>query len=158
MARAFPCVLNAEIQGADILLESLQGLDSGRHTWQTSTGQPDLVALAGRNLVALANMPDGIYSVTLDVVRNAVVPATDVADVQVGRECLDVLLDYAEHLACFKLAGAEFAATGRAMENMLRQAVIYNEKLKANVVFGAIMGQQSHEEERRRPVREMVNA
>jgi hypothetical protein len=158
LARAFPCVLAGEIQGQDMMSESLAGLDAGRHTWQTSTGQPDLIAPAGRNLVALANTPDGIYSVTLDVVRNAVVPVQDGDFIQLGRECLDVILDYAEHLAAFKLAGPEFEATGRAMENMLRQAAIYNEKLKANALFGKLMGAMSHREEERRPIRETVNA
>ncbi len=141
LARINPLAVLAEIQGVDNLMDDVWSLDTGRATWQSpaSTGQPDFVATAGRNLVALANIPNGVYSVTLNVVRKAPLPVADGDFIQVGRDAIDTLLDYCEHVAAFKMQGAEWHATDRALSNFMRQAVTYNEKLRASALFKEIL-------------------
>lgn len=139
LARINPTVILAEINGVDSIVDSLWAVDTALPDWQTTAAQPTVVASAGRNIVALANVPDAVYSVTLDVVRNSVIPTKDTDFLQVGREVVDVLLDYAEHLAAFKMQGEEWKATNRAAVNMMRQASQYNEKLRASATFKEIL-------------------
>jgi hypothetical protein len=142
LARINPTVIRAEIQGVENIVDDLWALDRALPGWQSQSNasQPTVVGTAGRNMVALANMPDANgYSVTLDVVQKSIVPSVDADSLQVGREVLNVLLDYAEHLAAFKMQGVEWRATDRAMQNLIRHAAIHNEKLQASALFKEIM-------------------
>lgn len=155
LARINPTAILAEIQGVDNLMDDLWNVDGAFSGWQTTPGEPTVVATAGRNMVALAQVPDRIYSVTLDVVRNAPVAA---AFVQVGREILDVILDYAAHLAAFKMQGQEWKATARGMDNMLRQAALYNDKLRASALFKEILWPTAHRYQEKHPTRKQEAA
>jgi hypothetical protein len=101
--------------------------------WQNdATGNPGTMAVAGMNLIALDPPPNiGPHSVMLDVLRNFPVPVADSDIVQVGQEQLDVILDYSEHLATFKMSGAEFQATQPAFDRMVRLAHMQNEQWRA---------------------------
>lgn len=143
LARLLPVVLHAEINGVPLIPSTLQEMDASIPNWQNITASgsnpvQDLI-LAAPNLIALSAVPDGVYSVTLDVVRRAPMPANDAAQVQLGREQLDMILDYAEHLAMFKVGGAEWRATERQANNFLLQSVTYNQRLSASAraVFSA---------------------
>jgi len=129
-AKAYPTVINVEINGVDLSPESVDRLDMYSPNWQSTIGVPDMVG-SYRNYLALATAPDGIYSVLLDVVRKAIIPATDVDYIQIGREYLDPILDYAEHLAAFKCAGYEFRNTYRGASNFFNAALGYNQRLAA---------------------------
>lgn len=153
LAHINPTIVNGEIQGVDNIIDDLWNVDAGMSDWQTTTGQPTVIATAGRNMMALANVPDDIYSVTADVVRNAIVPVNDGDFLQVGREVVDCLIDYAEHLAAFKMQGEEWKATNRAATNMMRQASIYNEKLKASALFKSILWPTDVRYEQKQPRR-----
>lgn len=131
LARLAAGVIQAEINGSPVFPCSVNDLDAGYPGWQTSSGAPDVVAAAGLNIIALADVPDGVYSVTLDVVRNAPIPAVDGDTVTIGREEMDVIVDYAQHLACFKMGGAEFEATVPCYERLLRLAAVHNDRLRA---------------------------
>jgi hypothetical protein len=133
MGRYLPCVIHAEMQGVSTIPVSLEELDSSEPNWMNSSSAPADVSLAGWNIMAVNPVPDanGPYSVTLDVVRNAPVPSTDVTQVQLGREQLDMILDYAEHLAMFKVGGAEWRATELQARNFTAQALAYNKRLSA---------------------------
>lgn len=133
MGRYLPCVVHAEVQGVSTIPVSLQELDASEPNWMNSSSAPDDVALAGWNMMAVNPVPDsnGPYSVTLDVIRNAPVPTADGTQVQIGREQVDMILDYAEHLAMFKVGGAEWRATELQARNFLAQALAYNKRLSA---------------------------
>ena len=95
-------------------------------------------------------------SITVDVVRNAPVPIADGDFVQLGREELDAVLDYAAHLACFKMGGAEFQATMRGLANFRRLALVRNERLAAAVRSAAQpLWDKGWREERQRLRREI---
>ena len=130
LAQISQVVVNAEINGVSLSPESISRLDQYNPNWQSATGVPNMVG-SFRNIVALSPAPNGTYSVFLDIVRNAVVPNSDADFIQIGREYLDPLLDYCEHLASFKSGGMEFRHTFRAAENFFNAALSYNQRLAA---------------------------
>lgn len=134
-ANMMATVVMAEINGVPLVMDSLHSLDAYRGEWQDTTGTPDTLAAAGLNLVALSPVPNAVFSVTMDVIRNTPVPVLDADFLQIGREQLDSILDYAEHLAAFKMAGAEFAATVRQSNNFLLAAMQYNWRLAAAATY-----------------------
>lgn len=130
LARHSPVVINAEINGVPLDTDSLTNMDAYDRTWQHATGTPNSIASI-RTLVALSPCPDAVYSALFDVVAKAPIPATDGDFVQIGREQIGAILDYAEHLAAFKMAGEEFKATFKGADNFFTAAVAYNERLAA---------------------------
>ena len=134
-ANMMATVVMAEINGVPLVMDSLHSLDAYRGEWQDTTGTPDTLAAAGLNLVALSPVPNAVFSVTMDVIRNTPVPVLDADFLQIGREQLDSILDYAEHLAAFKMAGAEFAATVRQSNNFLLATMQYNWRLAAAATY-----------------------
>jgi hypothetical protein len=131
-----PVVVNAEINGVPLDTDSLTNTDAYNSSWQSTTGTPIAVASI-RTLVALSPCPNGVYSTTFDVVCKTPIPAgilaqttaDDGAFVQIGREQLDAILDYSQHIASFKMAGEEFRATIKGAENFFNAALAYNERL-----------------------------
>ncbi len=147
LARQFVTVVQAEINGLPVFVQSLADLDAFFPSWGVGTGSPTNVSMAGLNILGLARIPDaGPYSVTLDVVRNAPVPVLDTDLIQVGREVLDAILGEAQHIAMLKQGGVEFQNTVPLHSNFVRQAAIYNDKLKAQSIYlNAIEGQSTKE-------------
>lgn len=121
-----PVVLNAKIGEVPIIPSSLAVLDLHRSGWQgKNRGTPDTVAIVGPDLVAIANVPAGINTVTLDVIRTAKVPANDAAYIELGKDSLEAVLGMAQHLLTFKVGGAEHAATQALNEQFFAQAERY---------------------------------
>jgi hypothetical protein len=131
LARFASSVLDVEIDGSPAQIMSLAQLDSGEPGWENDTGTPLYVAMAGHNLIALSPVPDGVHSLTCDVVRNAIVPTSDSDYLQVGREHLSTLLRFAAHLAMFKCGGREFADSADAYTQLMQLAETHNERLRA---------------------------
>lgn len=152
VAKLDPAILWGQINGMPATLMSLQDLDSGDPTWQDTVGTPVNLAVE-RDLVVLSPVPDGVYSVTLDVVRPAPIPALDASPVQLGPEILDAILDYAHHIASFKEGGAEFMATRQQLNNLVRLAADHNSKLSALAVFRDVLEDRSVRDEERNPRR-----
>lgn len=133
LTRVAASALFAQLDGLDTHIESLRDLDTNVLNWQNiAPGPPLVIAMAGLNLLILEPVPDANpHSVTLDVIRNMPVPLVDADQIQVGREELDVILDYSEHLASFKMSGAEFQATQPAYQRMVQLAMQQNERWRA---------------------------
>jgi hypothetical protein len=121
--------VNFEIQGVPVIPSAIFDADVYDPGWQNNAGSPAAILICAQNLVAASPVPDGIYSITVDVLRNAVVPASDTDFIQVGREDLDAILGYAEHLATFKLGGAEFTVTLPLLDSFLKRAAAYNYRI-----------------------------
>lgn len=151
LIKVAPVVVNAEINGVSLDTDSLTNMDAYNPKWQTTTGVPDSIASV-RTLVALSPCPDAVYSITFDVVCKAPIPSDDTVFVQIGREQLDALIDYAEHLATFKMGGEEFRSTFKGAENFFNAALQYNERLtsmNSNVL--TLMAQSTADMEDRPP-------
>jgi hypothetical protein len=154
VAQALGTVQQGQLNGVTLQLTTLAELDFYSPSWQNSSGTPDFVGVAGRNMIVLADIPDaGPYSVTLDVIRNAPVPTFGSDQVQIGREHLDVILDYGVHLASFKLGGAEFQATIPLYENFMRLAIEHGNRLRAEALSWESLRMVSKKEESDRPRR-----
>lgn len=130
LSRTMSVVMNAQINGVDLSTDSLANLDLYNPNWYSSTGIPTMVA-SEANYIALSRAPNGIYSVLLDVVRKAIVPTVGTDHIQIGREYLDVIVDYAEHLAAFKCGGMEHRQTDRAAERFFDAAILHRQRLAA---------------------------
>lgn len=128
---AAPAVLSARIGNVAIPVDAIRSADLYNTSWEAAAqGSPSAIYHAGLNIIALSPPPDAAaYSVTLTVVENAPVPAADGDFVQVGRDVLDAVLDYGEHLALFKSGGAEFTGSVPLLQRFLKVASTYNRKL-----------------------------
>jgi hypothetical protein len=159
LARMLSMVVNTELGGLPTIPETLYDLDSAIPHWQDYSGTPTVLALGGWNMMAVSPVPDtqGPYSAILDVVRKADIPTKDVNNVQIGREQLDMILDYAEHLALFKVGGAEWQATTQQANNFLLQSITYNQRLGAAAPYVIIPKDASQREKDYRPRREQAD-
>lgn len=152
LANLFTCIIQAEISGVPLVVNTLYDLDAFDQDWQNGTAAlPTDLAIAGLNLIVPYPKPDGVYTLTFDLVRNAVVPSADADYLQVGREELEAILGYAEHLAMFKVAGAEFEATSHYWENMIRIASLHSERMSAASRYLETLKDQSRKEQYARP-------
>ena len=150
IARIHTSVVNTLLNGVQVFTNALNSLDAFLPNWQNdANGPPVDAALASWNMFVVHPAPDsnGPYSVALDVVQNAPVPVLPGDFIQVGREELDVIVDYCVHLADFKEGGGEFLNTTGYYDNMLRLAGVYNERLHAAVDFEDAMGSRAIRDE-----------
>ncbi len=138
VARALPAIVQARIGTTPILVDSLNNLDAFRVNWQDTPGTPDILVTAGYNLVALSPVPDGVFTITLDVVRKTDVPTGGDDFVEIGRESLNGILSYAQHLATFKIGGKEFDLTQWQASEFLAQALLRNELMRAETAGSLI--------------------
>lgn len=145
LAGAFPSLLNAYVNGVPAYTCAVSELDAFNTNWQNQAGVPYTIGLAGRNQVALSPIPDthGPYSINFDLVRNIPVPVTDADYIQIPRDMLDPLLDYCQHLACFKMAGQEFFNTIPMYQSFLRACGRMNSRLSALAFYRTAMEQPS---------------
>lgn len=156
LARMMPVVVTSFLNGIQVFPQAVAELDAFRPAWAAVDGSPDSVGIAGQNMVAAAPPPDnnGPYSMMMDVVRNAVVPVNDGDFVQIGREYLDVILDFSEHLALFKSGGKEFADSMPLYISYVQAAGNCNDRLRASSIYLNAMSTQSSDENKSRPRRE----
>ena len=159
LARMLAMVVHAQLNGLPTIPGTLEGLDAGAPNWQDGSGKPTMLALAGWNMMGVYPVADtqGPYSAIFDVVRKAPIPARDVDFVQIGREQVDMIIDYAEHVAMFKVGGAEWMATTQQANNFLLQAVTYNQRLGAAAQYVVIPKDSSQREKDYRPRREQAD-
>lgn len=118
----YQSVVWASVGGRRVTVSSLAQLDAQRPAWQQSEGAPRSLHLLNWNRVAVNPVPDGEYVIELEVVRKAPIPTSDDDYVQVGREQLDALLDYAQHVAMIKCQGQEFRESFALYEAAAQQA------------------------------------
>lgn len=152
--RIFTTVFYGELNGIPIPLRSTYDLDFLTPNWTVGTGRPTQMAMEGLNMLVLSPAPDnGTYNVLLDLVQPTPVPVTDDAEVQIGREELNTILDEAEHLSMFKRGGNEFMSTLPLHQAFLQSATEYNDRLRAEAKNFKFLQEQATEEENDRPRR-----
>jgi hypothetical protein len=123
MAKKAPVVLTARIGSSVVRVNSLADADKYSPLWQLLGGAPLEVLLAGQNLLATAPVAgSNLYTITLDVVRNAPVPSGASDVLQVGADVYDSILDYAQHIALFKEGGGQLALAQPLLERAMSAA------------------------------------
>lgn len=117
--------------GLPAFVDSMEELDTTHPDWVSNApGIPDGLALAG-NLVATNPIPDGTYSLFFSITPNMVLPQTGRDFIQVGQEFLNIILDYAQHLAQIKEGMAEISQTMGLYKNFMAAAMVENDRLRA---------------------------
>ena len=127
--RLNPTLLATQIDGVQIWSGSVFEMDAFLAGWQSDTGTPRFAGMCDRNLVAFGPTPDRPCGVAMDVASNIPVPVSDSDYIQVDSGALNPLLDYAEHLAAFKMAGAEFNNTEKCRKNFYAAAALENSRI-----------------------------
>lgn len=108
-----PWLLGAVVSRVPCGVTSVQEMDAYAQDWEDvwPLGDPQIV-VGGMDVVSLAPnvIPTGqTISSVLTVVGNAPIPIDNADVVQLSRDGVDAVLGYAQHLAMFKMGGAEFA-------------------------------------------------
>lgn len=142
-------VLAARINDVPVQMPSLSDADCFDRNWQTTPGSPLSVMLAGTNLVVLNPPPSGSTdTVTLDVVRNMPIPATTVDCLGVEGWILDVVLDYAMHLALVKEGPQQLSDSLPLLDRFMRLAGVTEKLDQAAVPNRGPIFQQTAQSER----------
>ena len=123
-------VLQAYIDDDPVATQSVFDLDAFQPDWG-DVGTPSTLATIGANLVAVAPQAASAYTVTIDAIRNAPQMVNAGDSVPIGREYLNIILDYANHLAVFKQGGADFQETLPLYDSFVKGALAYNARVNA---------------------------
>jgi hypothetical protein len=146
-------LLALRVANVPLQIDSITAGDLYHTGWERDTpGQPTVAYHAGLNLVAVSPVSDvGPYTITATVVQNAPVPASDADFLQVSRGDLDAILDYAQHLAAFKMGGLEFTATLPLFQRFLAAAASYGLKLAELGEYTSVIFAQSQRDAEMHP-------
>lgn len=150
-AKLYTSVMQTQVNDVTVYTDSLFALDTARPGWQNDQDTPDMAVMAGLNLQAFSPVPDVNAGISVDVVRRAPVPTADGDFLQVGREELEAILGYAQHLASFKMQGEDFVETSVHYQRMMRLAALKNDRLRANARQFQALTDRTKIEERERP-------
>lgn len=149
-----PALLAMRSGNVPLQVDAVSGADQFQTTWQAAvSGVPEMALHAGLNKLALSPAADikGPHSLTATVVQNAPVPTVDGDPLQVARDDLDVILDYAQHLAAFKMGGAEFLATIPLLQRFMKKAEVYGLKLAELGEYTSVLYALSQRENQMNP-------
>jgi len=142
--------LAVKVNNVPLAVDAVNMADKYNPLWQAMNAGPPLNAYTAANLLGINPQPDSssAYTAKVSVVQNAPVPAVGGDFIQVARDDFDTILDMAQHLAMFKVGGAEFAATVALYQGFLRKAALYNGKLKEMGFFELPQQEYATDEER----------
>jgi hypothetical protein len=146
-------ILRVEVNGRPLASSSLYDLDYGQPNWEAEvvspTGQIKAFAPAGANLFAL--WPASLTGEETLLVEGVVpAPVLTAGPVDLGQDSLEMILDYAEHIAQFKEGGQEFEASQLGLKEFLKEAGDRNGVLRQSAKFRKFMGLT---DEKKRPMR-----
>jgi len=153
-----PALLAMRVNNVPTQVSSVRGADLYNTSWEgAEQSTPSEIYHAGLNMIALSPPPDaGVnnvpYDMTATVIENAPVPVNDDDFVQVGRDDLDCILDYATHTAMFKAGGTEFMSTIPLFQRFQKQAALYNRKLLEIAEYNSMLRWVSQMEKSQNPV------
>lgn len=140
--------------GARGVITSVAQWDQVRPEWRYETpGEPDSIAQLNWNTIAVRPVPDAEYSISLESIRKAPIPISDSDFVQVGREHMQAIYDYAQHVALIKSQGAEFAVTMALYESAKQTAEDYREQIASQSFLYQATQLPSLQEKWTRPLR-----
>jgi hypothetical protein len=113
-----PWLLEASVASVPVDTPSYKEMDAWIQNWEERQPVDDpQIVVGGIDLVALGPFATtAIVSTVLNVIENAPLPANDAAPVQLSRDGVDAVLNYSQHLASFKMGGADFALTMPLLE------------------------------------------
>ena len=139
--------------GTPSFINSLEEQDTAEPGWVNNTpGAPVSLSLSG-NIAAVNPTPDGAYALTFQIVPKAVIPALGGDFIQIGQEVLDVVLDYAQHLANIKESANDIQESMGFYQNFVKLAAVQNDILRAKATDFDVLQDRSTLESKERPRR-----
>lgn len=145
-------LLLAAINGIPVDTTSVREQDAWIPEWQDNSSAFPAVVTAGMDLMAPCPVA-GVnpISVSCVLVGKAPVPISDGDFVQVSRDVFDVILDYAQVLASFKMGGSEFSATKDLEQNFFSLAVSTNKRLAKMGLFSDTLHLEGKRQDENQP-------
>jgi hypothetical protein len=128
-------LVSGTLNGLPVDTVPLREMDAFSPEWQNDTNAWPSIVQAGMDFVAVSPLPMNSSGVTLNVIGNAPIPVFDTDPVQVSRDVFDVILDYAQVLASFKMGGTDFTDTKPLEQNFYGYAVETNKRLSKMGLF-----------------------
>lgn len=147
-------LLRAEVNQQPLGSSSLWDLDYGQPNWEaesaTSGNLPQVFAPAGVNLFAIwpASFAGGESLVVEGVVSAPALTTSGFIDL--GQDEVELILDYAEHIAQFKEGGQEFEVSQLLLKEFLKECGERNAMLMQSSKFRTWMGLT---DQKKRPMR-----
>jgi hypothetical protein len=131
----------ASFQGKPLQRTSLFELDCSRALWQTEGGTPTFWVPVALNLIALAPVPaEASHSLVMDGVLSTPTFASDSSEITVDPGVLITLLDYARHLAVFKVGSETFEESKEARKRLWKAASEHVQHLQATALYRHVLG------------------
>lgn len=152
LSKVFPGILRSFINGEEVQLSAAWDQNSVAPNWRNITDSPDTPILHSFNHLGLSPIPNGVYNISFDVSANAPIPTNEADYLDLGSDIIQTLLNYAHHIACFKLGGQEFADSIPSYQQFLIEAMKYNSRLMAESHNFELLKEKSETPRRRKPV------
>lgn len=138
-------------QGVPRFVDAMEDLDTANPNWMNETpGPPNSLVLSG-NIIAVEPPPDAVYALSFTIVPRFPVPTTGGGYIQIGKELVEVILDYAQHLAMFKEGSVK--ETMGLYQNFVQEAAVENDILKARAVDFDVLSDRTTRDENLNPRR-----
>lgn len=142
-----PWLLLAKRNSIPIGTPTVEDMDIYGIEWDSRPDADEVLVVAGIDCFALSPVPvSPQVGILVTVVGNAPVPTADGDFIQVGRDAYDVILDYAQALAMFKMGGQEFSDSAGLTKNFIESAKRDNARLEALGLFRDVLLQDRQAE------------
>jgi hypothetical protein len=150
--KALPWLLDASVAGISVDTPSVSEMDTYAQNWEQNWASDDpQIVVGGMDLVALAPFNPTGSGATVDsiltVVGNALVPTVGADEIQLSRDGLEAVLNYAQHVATFKRGQEEFVATTTLMSQFEAYCAYVNRRYAALGVLRMDMIQEGRRDE-----------
>lgn len=131
-----PWLLNGFLNNEATDIVPVIGKDRYSLNWQDTPSAWPSIVVGGVDLIAPCPIPTtDAMAVTLTMVGNAPIPTADADFVQAPRDVLDAILDYAQHLAAWKMAGDESQEAEPLYQSFVQYAMRTNSRLRESGIF-----------------------
>jgi hypothetical protein len=137
-----PWLLQARIDNLPVDTPSVAEMDTFDYEWQSNPDANSAIVRGGVDLFAISpTIPTGdSVSITMSLIGNQPIPTSDAGFVQISRDNLDCVLDYAQHLATFKEGGFEFSETTRTLfKSFISTVSATNSRLRESGIFATTL-------------------
>lgn len=151
LMRVMPWLLNGYLNNVPSPVQALAAADRFNYEWESrATAFPEIV-MGGIDLFAVSPVPAATTSVTLNIVQNAPIPASDGAFIEVSRDAMDAIISEAQHLALFNMGGAEAAQSIVLHREFIGFCLTQNARLRESGIFATDLRPAVPKQEEQQP-------
>lgn len=132
---ALPWLLNAYLDNVPAPVQAIAAADRFNYEWQSNAAAFPEIVVGGIDLYAVSPVPIGTQAVTLNVVQNAPIPASDSDFIQVSRDAMSAIISEAQHLALFGMGGEEAKDSIALHKEFIGFCLTQNARLRESGIF-----------------------